>query len=348
MRFKAVVVVDTAQGRGTRRGAARLTALEAVANRPIIFHALDRLVEAGAEQLIVVADADAMPEVEAAMRDYGRDDVAVTCALAPTTTDLALVLSVVAPLLHGSGCLIQPANGLLDASLDSLLAQVEAGDDVVLWTPRLVQGGDGQDGSGRSADGNRASTADESGELAMFAPGMLMIAAGWARDVGITEMPALAAYLSESGRRVRMFPLHNWHRYRGYGSDLLALNRLTLSRLAGTGSAGSGSGNRIEGCASIDPTAEVRDSVIVGPVVIGAGACISDAYIGPYTSIGTGARIEGSEVEHSIVAAGGSVMYVKGRLVASLVGGGARVFTDFSLPRALRLWVGEGDEISLC
>jgi hypothetical protein len=42
------------------------------------------------------------------------------------------------------------------------------------------------------------------------------------------------------------------------------------------------------------------------------------------------------------------VMHVGGRLVSSLVGRDARVFRDFSLPRALRLWVGDGDEIALC
>jgi glucose-1-phosphate thymidylyltransferase len=88
--------------------------------------------------------------------------------------------------------------------------------------------------------------------------------------------------------------------------------------------------------------------VIVGPVVIGPRAQVTDAYVGPYTSIGSEARIEGAEIERSIISPGACVMHVGARLVSSLVGRGAHVFRDFSLPRAMRLRVAEGDEIALC
>jgi len=88
--------------------------------------------------------------------------------------------------------------------------------------------------------------------------------------------------------------------------------------------------------------------VIVGPTVIGPGARIADSYIGPYTSIGERARVEGAEVERSIISPGASVMHVGGRLVASVVGRDERVFRDFSLTRAVRLRVGDGTEVALC
>ena len=71
-----------------------------------------------------------------------------------------------------------------------------------------------------------------------------------------------------------------------------------------------------------------------------------DSYIGPYTSIGADVRIEGAEVERSIILPGASIMHIGGRLVGSVVGRDARVFRDFSLPRALRLNVGDGGEVS--
>jgi glucose-1-phosphate thymidylyltransferase len=81
--------------------------------------------------------------------------------------------------------------------------------------------------------------------------------------------------------------------------------------------------------------------------VIGPHAQIADAYIGPYTSIGEGARVEGAEIERSIVASRASIMHVGGRPVASVLGRQARVFRDFSLHRALRLRVGDGTEVAL-
>jgi glucose-1-phosphate thymidylyltransferase len=87
---------------------------------------------------------------------------------------------------------------------------------------------------------------------------------------------------------------------------------------------------------------------MVGPVVIGEGAQVTNSYIGPYTSIGARARIEGAEIERSIISPGATVMHVGARLVSSVIGQRARVFRDFSLPRAMRLRVGEGDEVALC
>jgi hypothetical protein len=58
--------------------------------------------------------------------------------------------------------------------------------------------------------------------------------------------------------------------------------------------------------------------------------------------------MDGAEIERSIVLAGASILHVGGRLVASVVGRDARIFRDFAMPRAMRLQVGDGDEIALC
>ena len=81
--------------------------------------------------------------------------------------------------------------------------------------------------------------------------------------------------------------------------------------------------------------------------MIAAGACLRDAYVGPYTSIGEDVLVEGAEIEYSIILRGASVTHLGGRLEASVVGANARVFRDFRLPRAMRLNVGEGAEVSL-
>jgi glucose-1-phosphate thymidylyltransferase len=138
-----------------------------------------------------------------------------------------------------------------------------------------------------------------------------------------------------------------WRQYRGNPLDLLELNRIVLDRLETGLRRPHNNGNRIEGRVWIHEAASVRESVIVGPTVIGPGARVTDAYIGPYTSIGERARVEGAEIERSIISAGASVTHVGGRLVASVLGRDARVFRDFSLPRAMRLRVGDGTEVSL-
>ena len=145
-----------------------------------------------------------------------------------------------------------------------------------------------------------------------------------------------------------MQPVDTWRSYRGDPADLLGLNRIALDRLPPETRRTHRPGNQIEGRVWIHAQASVETSVIVGPAVIGEGARVSDAYIGPYTSIGAGAasRAPRSSVRSS--PPGRRVLHVGDRLVSSVVGRNAKVFRDFALPRALRLRVGEGTEVALC
>ena len=97
----------------------------------------------------------------------------------------------------------------------------------------------------------------------------------------------------------------------------------------------------------LEAGARLERSSVRGPAIIGAGARLTDCYVGPYTAIGAGARIENAEIERSIVAAGATITHVGCRLSGSVIGRNVRVFRDFSLPRALRLQVGDGSEVAL-
>jgi glucose-1-phosphate thymidylyltransferase len=160
---------------------------------------------------------------------------------------------------------------------------------------------------------------------------------------------ALAEGLIASGeRRVQIGVVRDWRSFAGDPLDLLDMNRALLDTLGPEAHVPELDDNRFEGRVHIDPAASVRSSVICGPVIVGAGAHIADSYIGPHTSIGPRAVVEGTEIERSIVLAGAHILHVGGRLVASVVGREARVFRDFSVPRALRLQVGDGNEVALC
>jgi glucose-1-phosphate thymidylyltransferase len=187
--------------------------------------------------------------------------------------------------------------------------------------------------------------------VCVFGPGAFRHASStaWrARNGSDLDLTGVAARIAEQGGTFQVLPVSGWRRYAGDPVDLLELNRIALDRMGHDVAPPSRDGNLIEGRVRIDEQASVRTSVIVGPAVIGPNATISDAYIGPYTSIGAGARIEGAEIERSIIAAGASITHVGSRLVASVIGRDARVFRDFSLPRAFRLRVGDGTEIALC
>ena len=104
--------------------------------------------------------------------------------------------------------------------------------------------------------------------------------------------------------------------------------------------------SQIEGRVVIEKGAVVRNSRIRGPVVIGAGSVIEHAYIGPYTSLGRNCKVEHSEMEHSVVLDGSSIVGIE-RLTDSLIGRDVQVTRSEQKPRALRLMLGDDSKVEL-
>ena len=84
---------------------------------------------------------------------------------------------------------------------------------------------------------------------------------------------------------------------------MLEANRLVLEDLE-RAVEGELIDSKVEGRVVIAAGARARALEVRGPAIIGAGARIVDAYIGPYTAIDADVTIERSEVEHSILLAG--------------------------------------------
>jgi glucose-1-phosphate thymidylyltransferase len=319
-----------------------------VANRPIVYHVLDALRDARVSEVIIAGEADALIDMRACLSEYEAPLDRVEYAVLRAGVDTADALGAVAPLVGDAPCLVQPADGLLDQPGIGLVDLLDNGlPDLVLFVTPQAEDGANVDESSREDWANGAH-AYAIADIGVFGPGALRRATTGPLRNSATHVAAAGQQLAADGARVRLHPVDGWHRYRGHGRDLLALNRVALDRVAGSIPSSARPSNRFEGRVLIDRTATVRSSVITGPAVIGPHARVIDAYVGPYTSIGAGTRIEGAEIERSIVGPGASVMHIGGRLVSSMVGRDARIYRDFSLPRALRLWVGEGDEVALC
>jgi glucose-1-phosphate thymidylyltransferase len=151
----------------------------------------------------------------------------------------------------------------------------------------------------------------------------------------------------QSGGRVSTRSVTDWWRYRSGTEALLDGNRFALEGQRAAYDRSQVIDSKIQGAVIVHAEARIKSSVVRGPAIIGARARLRDAYVGPYTSIGDDVAIEGAEIEHSVVLPGASITHLAGRLEASVIGQGSRVFRDFRLPRALRLTVGEGAEVCL-
>ena len=152
--------------------------------------------------------------------------------------------------------------------------------------------------------------------------------------------------IGDTGRLATRIVNGAW-KYTGEVDGLLAANRMVLDTIEPDLAGCDLSQARIEGRVQVHPTAVIERSTIRGPAVIGPRAVLQDAFVGPYSAVGSEVRLEGAELEHSIVLDHAVIRHIGHRLEDSLVGSGATVTRDFAFPSGLRLRVGHRAEVLL-
>ncbi len=349
-----IVVSPTARSSGRWLDATRATSLQRVANRPIICHVLDALTAAGVVEVAVLVPPDLVGEITTCIASEGPAAGEVRYLTYDCQTETAAALRAVTEFAGDAPTIVHRADGLLDQPLAPFLEilQEEGSDMVVL----VAEGACNAERLGpaaqqvlRVAELDPARGALGVAGVCVLGPGAFEHLRRAQASVPVLELgPLVESLIARDGGRIQVRIVRGWRAFAGDALDLLDMNRAMLDALEDSTPALQTDGNRFEGRVFIDATASVMSSVICGPVIVGAGAHVADSYIGPHTSIGERVHVEGAEIERSIVLAGASILHVGGRLVASVVGRDARIFRDFSMPRAMRLQVGDGDEVALC
>jgi glucose-1-phosphate thymidylyltransferase len=332
--------------------------LQRVANRPLVCHVLDQLQLAGVDRAALVVPAWSLDELQSSIGDDGPRGLDVSFLPYGGRRSLDQALAALVDLVGEGSCLVHAADGLPTQSLTEIVQRLDGdGSELVAFVHRSAQDSTALATRrllrivGHPSNGEALDLAG----VCLFGPGTLQRAGStrWWQD-GRLDLAGISERLVRAGGRVRVQPIDGWLQSDGSMTKLLAFNRFLLDLLpaeaVGTPSAGNVGEevNRIEGCVVVHPTARVESSTIVGPAVIGPGALVLNAYIGSYTSIGAGVHVEGAEIERSIILPGARITHIGGRLVGSVVGRDALIFRDFSLPRALRMNVGDGGEVALC
>jgi glucose-1-phosphate thymidylyltransferase len=103
----------------------------------------------------------------------------------------------------------------------------------------------------------------------------------------------------------------------------------------------------IEGKVVIEDGAQIVDSLVRGPAIIGRDARIEHAFVGPYTSIGNRCILEHCEIENSIVLENSTIAHVDGRIEASLIGKNVKIGRTHRKPAAYRFMLGDNSEVGI-
>ena len=111
---------------------------------------------------------------------------------------------------------------------------------------------------------------------------------------GELEITDAIQALVDRGLRVDPHIVHGWWKDTGQVQDMLEANRLILDDLS-LRMDGELVDSRVEGRVAVEEGALLERTTVRGPAIIGRGARLTDAYIGPYTAIGDSVSIEKAE-----------------------------------------------------
>jgi len=164
---------------------------------------------------------------------------------------------------------------------------------------------------------------------------------------GELEITDAIQHLIDSGKRVRSHVITGWWKDTGKLEDMLEANRIVLSDQTASIEGAVSANSVVEGAVRIGTGAGIENSRLRGPLIIGPGVMVKDAYVGPFTSIGAGCHIERCEIEHSIVLERSRLVNIEGRIESSLIGKDVVVCASGARPRTHRLVLGDSSRVEL-
>jgi glucose-1-phosphate thymidylyltransferase len=98
---------------------------------------------------------------------------------------------------------------------------------------------------------------------------------------------------------------------------------------------------------TVEQGAEIINSVVRGPAIIGEHARIVNSYVGPFTSIYHHTLVENSEIEHSIVLDHSRIVDVPSRIEDSIIGREVEVTYSPIKPKAFKMTLGDHSRVGL-
>jgi glucose-1-phosphate thymidylyltransferase len=345
-------------GKGTRLRPITHTSakqLVPVANKPVLFYGIQAMADAGISEVGIIIAPETGEEIRAAAGDGSQFGVRITYIVQDEPAGLAHAVLTAEPFLGDSPFVMYLGDNLLQGGIEDLVAAFRSGEPDALILLTHVPDPEHY-GVAELEDGvvTRLVEKPQQPRTDLALVGVYMFTCGIhdaARAIepsgrGELEITDAIQHLVDRGLRVEPHIVRGWWKDTGRLEDMLAANRLVLETVEDRVD-GELIDSRIDGRVVIEAGAVLERSAVRGPAVIGAGARLTDCYVGPYTAIGQDCVIENAEVEHSILLSGCRVSNLKGRMESSLLGRNVKIVRDDRQPRAYRFLVGDNSEIAI-
>jgi glucose-1-phosphate thymidylyltransferase len=323
-----------------------------VANKPILFYGLEALAEAGVREVgMIVGDTE--EEIRSAVGDGGRWGLEVAYVRQDAPLGLAHAVLTAQDYLGSEAFVMYLGDNLVREGIARFVRTYEEhrpGAQIF-----LAKVAEPERFGVAVLEGDRVvrlveKPAEHISDLALtgvyiFDPSIFEAArAIEPSGRGELEITDAIQYLVDHGYEVRAEMITGWWKDTGKQEDLLEANRIVLEDLRGRVQGSVDESSHLVGEVAVEGGADIRDSVVRGPVVIGEGTRITRSILGPYVSISRETVIEDSEVADSIVMAGCEIREVR-PMRESILGRGVRISKDSGRPSVYRFMLGDSSEV---
>ena len=321
-----------------------------VANKPILFYGIEDMVEAGIKEIGIVV-GDTADEIIAAVGDGSRWGAEVTYIRQDAPLGLAHCVLIARDFLGDDDFVTYLGDNMLQQGLKELVDAFEG-------ERSLGPGADPRQ-SGVAvlgADGEVVQLiekpADPPSDLAVV--GVYLFDANVHTAVraiepsarGELEITDAIQWLIDHGHRVRHEILRGWWIDTGKKDPLLESNRLVLETLDARIDGAVDDASQIDGRVVVEAGAEIVNSKVRGPAIIGERTRVVNSYVGPFTSIAADCTVVDSAIEHSVVLDESRISGITG-IVDSLIGRHVEIERSGEHPPAIRMMLGDHSRLDL-
>jgi len=346
-------------GKGTRLRPLTFTRakqLVPVANKPVLFYGIEALVEAGITEIGIVVGHTG-DEIREAVGDGSRWGAAVTYLPQEAPLGLAHAVKISREFMGGEPFVMYLGDNLVKDGITRFVESFRNGDhNAQILLARVANPQEfgvaelAEDGSVRRLE---EKPADPRSDLALVGVYLFDHSVFEAVDAiqpsarGELEITDAISWLIESGRLVQPHVIDGWWKDTGKVEDMLEANRIVLDTRQREIAGQVDEKSTIEGKVILEKGSVVRDSVVRGPCIIGAGAVIESSFIGPYTAVQHDCVIVDCEVENSIVLEGSRLEQIPRRVEGSLIGRRVVLNRGVRRPKAYRFVVGDNAQVDI-
>ncbi|MEU7740411.1 glucose-1-phosphate thymidylyltransferase [Nonomuraea sp. NPDC049158] len=353
--MKALVL---AGGKGTRLRPLTHTSakqLVPVANKPVLYYGLEALRDAGITSVGIIV-GDTGQEMRDAIGDGSRFGLEVTYIPQEAPLGLAHCVLIAREFLAEEPFVMYLGDNFLVGGINDLVGAFRQADhDAQILLTKVAEPqfyGVAELGPAGEIVGLEEKPDHPRSDLAIvgvyiFSPAIHdAVRAITPSARGELEITDAITWLIGNGFRVHSHLVSGYWKDTGRLQDILECNRIVLEQVEPEINGFVDGLSEITGRVAIERGAVVENSVLRGPIVVGANTKITSAYVGPFTSIGSDCVVANAEVEYSIVLDGSSVVGVS-RIARSLIGRNVEVTSAIGTPNTHELMVGDHSKIKM-